>query len=606
MKRLLPVLLATAFSAAVAAPTAPVVVNGTATFNQQGNVFTITNTPNTIINWQSFSVAPGEVTRFVQQSANSAVLNRILGQDPSQILGALQSNGQVFLINPNGVMFGQGARIDVAGLTASTLNMTDADFLAGRNKFSAGPVAGNVSNHGAITTPAGGHVFLVAPDVGNTGIITSPKGDVVLAAGHQVQLVDSRDPDVHVVVSAPENKAVNLGQVISHGGRIGIYGGLVNQRGVVNANSAVVGENGKIVLKASGDTLLEAGSTTTATGAGNGGSVHVLGKRVGMTGNASIDVSGATGGGTVLMGGDYRGGNPLYASAQQTVMGKDASIRADAGASGKGGKVILWALGATRAFGAISARGGAFAGDGGFIETSADYLDVNGLRIDTGAVNGHNGLWLLDPMNITVGLPSCLTVCVDIGPEDAAVFDRVPDVSGLISVETLLGVVGDIRLEAKNHIRFNDALDVGSRNLTALAGGSIDVDAPLSTEGGNIVLHANNSDFGATGNGAVNVNQAIYSNGGNVTLEGASVNVGAGIDSLGGDIALKADPLREGAVTINGPVRSGGGHIELSGPQLAIGAMNPSSVMAVDSAGGSIDLIADSLSISGAVMAGPA
>ena len=141
MKRLLPLILATAFSAAVASPTSPVVVNGQATFSQNGNVFTITNTPNTIINWQSFSVSPGEVTRFVQQSASSAVLNRILGQDPSQILGALQSNGHVFLINPNGILFGEGARIDVNGLTASTLNMTDGDFLGGRKSFSAGAVA---------------------------------------------------------------------------------------------------------------------------------------------------------------------------------------------------------------------------------------------------------------------------------------------------------------------------------------------------------------------------------------------------------------------------------------------------------------------------------
>src|SRR3954463_11189834 len=83
------------------APTLPQVVAGQATFAQQGNVFSITNAPNTIINWQSFSVNAGEITRFIQQSPDSAVLNRILGQDPSQILGALQSNGHVFLINPN-------------------------------------------------------------------------------------------------------------------------------------------------------------------------------------------------------------------------------------------------------------------------------------------------------------------------------------------------------------------------------------------------------------------------------------------------------------------------------------------------------------------------
>ena len=221
-----------------AAPTLPQVVSGQATFVQQGNVFSITNTPDTVINWQSFNINAGEVTRFIQQSSDSAVLNRILGQDPSQILGALQSNGRVFLINPNGILFGRDARVDVNGLTASTLGMTNADFLAGKNRSPAGATAGPISNQGSITTPSGGKVFLIASNVDNSGVITSPQGQVVLAAGHTVQLVDSGNPDLHVVVSAPNQQAVNLGQIIAQGGKVGIYGALVNQRGVVNADSA--------------------------------------------------------------------------------------------------------------------------------------------------------------------------------------------------------------------------------------------------------------------------------------------------------------------------------------------------------------------------------
>src|SRR3954469_16190436 len=94
---------------AVANPTDPRVLLGGATFNNQGNTLTITNTPGAIINWGGFSIGTGEVTRFVQQNGSSAVLNRIVGQDPSLILGALQSNGRVFLVNPNGVVFGAGA-----------------------------------------------------------------------------------------------------------------------------------------------------------------------------------------------------------------------------------------------------------------------------------------------------------------------------------------------------------------------------------------------------------------------------------------------------------------------------------------------------------------
>jgi filamentous hemagglutinin family protein len=295
-------------------PTAPTVVNGQATFDRKGNVYTITNTPGTIIQWQGFSIGAGEITRFLQQSDKSAVLNRITGKDPTVILGTLQSNGRVFLVNPNGVLFGAGSRVDVNGLVASSLGMSNQDFLAGRMNFSAGATAGNVANNGSITTPAGGKVYLIAPNVANNGVIQSPGGDVVLAAGRSVQLVDSTSPDLHVVVSAPGDQALNLGQVIAQGGSVGIYGALVNQRGVVNADSAVVGANGKIVFKASGDLLLEAGSVTSA----------------------------------------------------------------DALGTGDGGRVVATSAGRTRMDGSISARGGSEGGNGGFVEVSGTQLSVTG------------------------------------------------------------------------------------------------------------------------------------------------------------------------------------------------------------------------------------
>ena len=194
--------------AVFALPAGQQVVNGQASFTTQGNNLTITNSPNSIINWQGFSINNNEAVRFIQQYGLSAVLNRVIGQDPSRILGLLQSNGRVFLINPNGILFGQGARIDVNGLFASTLNISNQDFLAGKYNFTAGDIAGSIQNQGTITTPEGGKVFLIAPDIENSGIINSPQGDVILAAGHSVQLVDSLDPDISIVVSAPENKAV--------------------------------------------------------------------------------------------------------------------------------------------------------------------------------------------------------------------------------------------------------------------------------------------------------------------------------------------------------------------------------------------------------------
>jgi filamentous hemagglutinin family protein len=479
-----PLLVAACFGAADAAPTLPQVAAGQAAFAQQGNVFSITNTPGTIINWQGFSVNPGEVTRFIQQSADSAVLNRILGQDPSRILGALQSNGKVFLINPNGIVFGRDARVDVNGLVASTLNLSNADFLAGKKRFEAGTVAGAIRNDGAISTGSGGQVFLVAPKVENNGVITSPKGEVMLAAGHSVQLVDSRDPDLHVVVAAPADQSVNLGQLIAQGGKIGIYGALVNQRGLANANSATVGENGKIVLKASRDTLLEQGSVTSATGAGTGGEIHLLGERVGLNGNAQVDASGALGGGTVLAGGDYQGANPLLPNARQAWLGKNASIRADALANGDGGKVVLWSDRDTRAYGSISARGGAASGNGGKIETSGHYLDVAGLALDAGAARGKAGSWLLDPWDIEV-TKSGSAPASDVNAPGSGAQTGVTK----ISPDTLIATNADIVLQAANDLTVNDDL-VTPHSVTAQAGRDIVVNASLKTTGGNLDLRA--------------------------------------------------------------------------------------------------------------------
>lgn len=504
-RRLGALLLAACYSAylpALAAPTAPQVVAGQATFSQQGNVFSITNTPGAIINWQSFNIGAGEITRFIQQGSDSAVLNRVLGQDPSKILGALQSNGKVFLINPNGILFGQGARVDVNGLVASTLDIADADFKAGRMNFNAGATAGSVRNEGAITTPAGGQVFLLAPNVENKGIVNTPGGEVVLAAGHSVQLADSSDPDLHVVVSAPADQALNLGQVIAQGGRIGILGALVSQRGLVNADSAVRGADGKIVLKASRVTQLGAGSVTSAVGsAGKGGEIRVLGPQVAIESNASVDASGAAQGGKVLVGGDWQGaaGTP---QARELTMAAGSSIRADATVAGDGGKVVLWSDGTTTAAGSISARGagsGAGSGNGsgnsgGQVETSGHLLDVDGIAVDAraGASGGKNGTWLLDPYDIEV-VAGGGAAAGDVKSASAGASSGVTK----IAPGTLSAAGADVVLQAQHDLTVTDAIDA-SGSVQAQAGHDINVNAPVSA-GGDLDFRAGNAFSLGTG-----------------------------------------------------------------------------------------------------------
>ena len=555
-RKLIAALVAACYTGAQAAPLSPTVVAGQASFNLTGKTYSITNTPNTIINWQSFSVAADEITRFIQQSADSKVLNRITGQDPTQILGSLQSNGKVFLINPNGVLFGAGSRVDVNGLVASSLAISNTDFLAGKNNFVGAASAGKVSNAGAITTPAGGQIFLIAPAVENSGVISAPNGDVVLAAGRSVQLFDSKDPNVQVVVSAPADQALNLGQIVAQGGRVGVYGALVSQRGGISANSAVRGANGQISLKASGTTLLEAGSSTTATGSNlnTGGDIQLLGARVGLTGNAVVDASGAAGGGTVLVGGDYQGKNAAVQNAQQAYVGKDSVIKADAIAGGDGGKVIVWSDRATQMFGSISARGGAAGGHGGFVETSGHYLDMQGY-VDTRAPKGVTGRLLLDPSDVYIadnggvaGVPGSISTSP--GMTGGPMFLETASVQeSLLKTSTLATALAsnDVTVSTANNngsgsgkiVVLSPVAVPNNRNLMLTADNDINLNAAVSlgtssgltlTAGANIALNtamtlgtASTASFGAGGDIALNA--AVTGTGGALALtSGGSIS----------------------------------------------------------------------------------
>src|SRR5688572_15964764 len=421
--KLLVALISSAFAtpSAFSNPNGPQVKAGTVGFSTSGSTLSVTNSPGAIIHWQAFSIGAGETTKFIQQNAASAVLNRVVGQDPSAILGTLQSNGKVFLVNPSGIVFGVGSRVDVQGLVASTLNISDADFLAGKLKFEAGAVAGSVVNNGAITTPSGGRVYLIAPNVENHGVITSPQGQVILAAGKTVNIVEPDLPSLRVEIQAG-GEALNVGKIITEGGKAGIYAGLINQKGEVRADSVRRDERGRIVFRASGNINVAAGSltqapdieiksesgTTIVAGTvdasateGKGGSIKILGNYVGLIDQARIDASGPAGGGEVLIGGDYQGRNPEVKNAKAVYIGPDVVIHANALTQGDGGKVIAWADEVTRFLGRIEAKGGPQGGDGGFVETSAHELIVTG-TVDASAPLGKPGIWLLDPWDLTI------------------------------------------------------------------------------------------------------------------------------------------------------------------------------------------------------------
>lgn len=395
-KKVLCLAVAAAFThPALANPVGPNVAAGSATFATAGNTLTVTNSSNAIINWQQFNIGQNETTRFIQQSAQSAVLNRIGGQEASQILGTLSSNGRVFLVNPNGVMFGRGAVVDVAGLIVSNLNLSDANFLANKLSFGGGGL-GAVTNLGNISTPLGGSVYLVGSNVGNQGVITTPQSQVVLAAGNSVSLIDSAGPELSVTLTANGNKAVNLGSISAAGGRIDMFGAIIEQAGVLRADSATVDAAGNITLKATQSATVS-GEISATNSVGSGGKVQVLGDQVALTSTARIDVSGVGGGGTALIGGDYQGSNAAVQNATLTTIAAGATVKADALNNGDGGRVIVWSDDKTVYDGFISARGGANGGNGGFVETSGHRRLLLDGSVDTRAPQGKTGNWLLDP-----------------------------------------------------------------------------------------------------------------------------------------------------------------------------------------------------------------
>jgi len=395
-----------------ALPTGGAVSAGSASIAGGAGAMTINqSSQNVAINWQSFSIAQSEAVRFVQPNSSSVALNRVLGADASSILGSLSANGKVFLLNPNGILFGQGAQVNVGGLVASTLNLTDGDFMAGRYKF-AGAGNGTVLNQGTINAE-GGYVALLGANVSNEGVITANLGTVALAAGNAVTLDVAGDGLLNVAVNEGAVNALvqNGGVIRANGGQVlltaqaagKLLQSVVNNTGVIQAQS-IENRNGTIRLLGDMQSgTVNVSGTLDASGAGagqTGGSVTVTGHHVGLFGG-HINASGDAGGGTVLIGGDYQGtGTVQHATA--TYMSSDSTINADAINNGNGGTVVLWANDSTRANGSITSRGGAQSGDGGLIETSGHNLDVAGIRVDTSAPNGAYGTWLLDPADVTI------------------------------------------------------------------------------------------------------------------------------------------------------------------------------------------------------------
>ncbi len=542
-----------------------------------------------IINWNSFSIAPGEVTTFIQPSANAAALNRVISDNPSLIYGSLQANGHVYLINQSGILVGPGGSVNTGSFTASTLDVSDKSFLSGGNLNFSGKSTAGVDNQGSIRA-LGGDVFLIANTVANSGSISAPKGTVGLAAGSSVQLLMSGQDKISVLAgnsSAPQAGVGinNLGAIESATAELKAAGGniyalAINNGGVVRATS-LVNENGNIMLKSDGGNIANSGtlSANNANGSGGsvtldgghnaanpstvvntgvitargdapgatGGTVEMLGDHVGIFDQGLVDVSGDAGGGAAMIGGSFQGKDASVQNADMTIVDSGAAIKADALTTGNGGHVVVWSDESTRFYGLISAQGGSLSGNGGNVEVSSHgNLDFEG-NVTTLAANGKPGTLLLDPQDITITNGGNSG-----GTNGAGGFnDGGATVNSVINDGKLNNLLnsGDVTLFANDDIIFanNTSVTAAASSLTLFAGRSI----TLAGGGTGATINLGTGSFTAKFNDEDANSAGRLPNAANFTMgQNSSITASGGISIQGGTLA--ADNTGSPTVTLAG------------------------------------------------------
>ena len=364
-----------------ALPTGGQVVAGQANIAQSGNAMTVNQqTDKMIANWNTFNIGQNASVAFQQPGASSVALNRILDQNPSQIYGRLSANGQVFLLNPAGVYFGPTAQVDVGGLVASSLSLSNENFLAGKYHFENTGIAGAVSNMGQIRTADGGYVAFLSPRITNEGTITAPGGTVALAAGDKVSLDFTGDRLVIFTVDQGAIDALieNRGLVKADGGLVKMSAkaadeliqAVVNNEGIIEAKG-IANKGGRIILDA--DQVIQSGSLDVSHESGAAGSIDIAatgmlmntggmsatghtGGNISVSGRAiieagSLDASGAAAGGHIHLNAtesmEQTAGSRISANATQ---GQAGTIRAEA----QGGAYLSGAYSASATGGNIS------------------------------------------------------------------------------------------------------------------------------------------------------------------------------------------------------------------------------------------------------------
>ncbi len=497
-------------------PQGGVVAFGSATINNISATELNINqhTDKALINWDSFDIEKGETTKFIQPSAGSIAVNRISNSNQlTSINGNLDANGQVIVINPNGVIIGADGNIDTSGFVATTADIDNNEFANSTGKLNfnkAGNADASVENRGKITIKDAGLAALVAPTVKNDGVIQGNLSKVQLAGADTFAVDIYGDGLFNFEVKNPTDgskrtvKSENNGQIITDGGKVlmtaaaasNVVDSVVNNKGTIQAKS-LVNNNGEIILT------------------GENSEVNVSGK---------LDVSGENGGGTIKVGGDYQGKGAL-AKAKKINVTEVAEIKANATKNGDGGKIFLWSEEHTVATAKFEAKGGAEGGNGGFVETSSKgTLYVDGASVNTLAPKGKVGTWLLDPDNINIK-----TTGVSYTPLPATGTSDV-------NVSTINAALSNVALRANNSISINAGVNIAAAGvgISLVAGTNGSQISGTDINGTAISL------TGGTGSISMSGGNFIRTNGGDIILlSGDTIGISnATLYTRGGDVTL--------------------------------------------------------------------
>lgn len=482
-------------------PTGGAVVAGSATIGSAGTTLTINqSTQSAIINWQQFSIASGELTKFLVPNSSSATLNRVLGGNPSAIYGTLQSNGILYLINPNGIVVGPGGRIDTTSFLASTLDVSNEQFLSGGNLDFAGASDASIDNEGIIHASSG-DVYLIANQVTNNGTISAPQGNVGLAAGSDILFQQAGNQHLFVQATpAGTTRATgvtNAGTIRAASAELKAAGGnayalAINNTGAIAA-TGYKKVNGQVYLVADGGSITNSGKISAKNPNGNGGTIDV-------------DGSGASSAGTTVLNSGTL----------------DASATA---AGGQGGSVTLKNMGGTTMdSGAILAKGGQ-GGAGGNAEVSGQVLDYSG-TVDLTAPGGTTGSLLFDPYNVIIqtsaGSPSATASGSPTNTFTGGGTNSILTVAALeaalasANITVTTGGSGSPGSDGGDLTVVNAVNWTAATNLILSAYRNINLSASITSNGGgNVTLRADNSGIGI---GTVTFTGAQISTSGQVAI----------------------------------------------------------------------------------------